>query len=205
MSRDTFELIWDKSSQNNTTLQFLIQCAPVIAGLKASNLLIVPKGSLETVRRLIGSSHISYKLLHEKCHKETYLIFNANQLTHYLCCQRTRALLKKLGYYNFQLTELLEFFSERYQKYQDNAASFPHEMGIFLQYPIEDVEGFIRHHGRNYLISGYWKVYQNPDEKERMFEEFEYAQEEICKLFLSGVSAKRIIMRYSKRFIRSIQ
>lgn len=38
---------------------------------------------------------------------------------------------------------------------------FPHEMGLLLGYPIEDVVGFMEHSGKEYLYSGYWKVYEN--------------------------------------------
>lgn len=36
---------------------------------------------------------------------------------------------------------------------------FPHEIGVFLGYPLEDVVGFIRNRGRNYTCCGYWKAY----------------------------------------------
>ena len=32
---------------------------------------------------------------------------------------------------------------------------FPHEIGIFLGYPLEDVVGFIENQGKNYTCSGY--------------------------------------------------
>lgn len=42
--------------------------------------------------------------------------------------------------------------------------SFPHEIGIFLGYPLEDVQGFITNRGRDALCSGYWKVYSDKNE-----------------------------------------
>ncbi len=32
---------------------------------------------------------------------------------------------------------------------------FPHEMGLLLGYPVEDVVGFMENNGKNYLYSGY--------------------------------------------------
>ena len=46
---------------------------------------------------------------------------------------------------------------------------FPHEIGLLLGYPFEDVIGFIENEGRNYLYSGYWKVYKNKEEKCKLF------------------------------------
>jgi len=35
---------------------------------------------------------------------------------------------------------------------------FPHEIGIFPDYPFEDIIGFIRNKGRNFKMCGYWKL-----------------------------------------------
>ncbi len=73
-----------------------------------------------------------------------------------------------------------------------------------IEYPIEDVEGFIFHQVRNYLHNGYWKDYHDLDGKKRLFEEFEYAKEQICKLYLSGINAEQILTHYSKINTKSI-
>ena len=44
------------------------------------------------------------------------------------------------------------------RRLQDEA-EFPHEIGLFLSYPPEDVQGFIDHHARDFKLSGLWKVY----------------------------------------------
>lgn len=36
---------------------------------------------------------------------------------------------------------------------------FPHEIGLFLGYPLEDVQGFIENHAEGYKCAGCWKVY----------------------------------------------
>lgn len=43
-----------------------------------------------------------------------------------------------------------------------NTKNFPHEIGIFLGYPLDDVIGFIEH--KPYYLVGDWKVYQNVNE-----------------------------------------
>ena len=35
---------------------------------------------------------------------------------------------------------------------------FPHEVGLFLSYPPEDVKGFIDHRACNFKCAGLWKV-----------------------------------------------
>lgn len=56
---------------------------------------------------------------------------------------------------------------------------FPHEIGIFLGIPACDVAGFVVNKGKNYLLNGYWKVYQNPDQARRVFGEFNQAKQKM--------------------------
>lgn len=48
-------------------------------------------------------------------------------------------------------------------------AEFPHEVGLFLGYPLEDVAGFIAHGGKYYTYCGCWKCYGDPEEARRRF------------------------------------
>jgi hypothetical protein len=70
---------------------------------------------------------------------------------------------------------------------------FPHEMGLLLGYPAEDVEGFITHQGAHCLCVGYWKVYANKERKLKIFEKFENAKESLIQLLSCGVSMGDII------------
>ena len=47
---------------------------------------------------------------------------------------------------------------------------FPHEIGLFLGYPIEDVVGFIRYAGKGCKLSGLWKVYGDAEAASRLFD-----------------------------------
>ena len=40
-----------------------------------------------------------------------------------------------------------------------NREDFPHEIGLFLSYPPEDVQGFIDNRAHNYKRICAWKVY----------------------------------------------
>lgn len=61
---------------------------------------------------------------------------------------------------------------------------FPHEIGIFLGYPIDDIEGFTA--GRKCLLSGYWKVYANPEKAERIFERYTKCRDALCRRVAGG-------------------
>lgn len=69
---------------------------------------------------------------------------------------------------------------------RQDRSDFPHEMGFFLGYPKEDVEGFIVNGGRNFLYAGYWKVYANRKAKISLFEKFENARETMITFVSNG-------------------
>ncbi len=67
-------------------------------------------------------------------------------------------------------TESERFFSEK-------GMGFPHEIGMFLGYPVADIRGFIENEGRKYLMIGYWKVYSNLSQARMIFKEYDRAKE----------------------------
>ena len=49
---------------------------------------------------------------------------------------------------------------------------FPHEIGLFLSYPPEDVRGFIENRAANYKLVGTWKVYGDVDKARETFKRY---------------------------------
>ncbi|MBQ8563202.1 MAG: DUF3793 family protein [Firmicutes bacterium] len=92
-------------------------------------------------------------------------VYRAKYLAAALSSPETAAFLQKYGYDEGltvaeALTRLREHMAEE---------DFPHEIGVFLGYPLADVIGFIENGGRNCVCSGCWKVYCNQQEAEKMF------------------------------------
>ena len=69
---------------------------------------------------------------------------------------------------------------------KDGRPSFPHEIGIFLGYPLDDVSGFIRNKGRNCKLIGHWKVYGDAVYARKAFEKFEKCSDVYKRLWESG-------------------
>jgi hypothetical protein len=97
-------------------------------------------------------------------------------------------MFQQAGYSNLSLDGVLKEFRIRYREYMETKNDFPHEMGLLLGYPTEDVEGFITHQGDHCLCVGYWKVYANKERKLKIFERFENAKESLIQLLSCGVS-----------------
>ncbi len=66
------------------------------------------------------------------------------------------------------------------------ADGFPHEIGIFLDYPLCDVRGFIENAGANCKCAGCWKVYGDEHEAKQRFHRYSKCREVYTKLWHSG-------------------
>jgi hypothetical protein len=174
-------------------MQMAMQCAPLITGLKISNLLNIRREDFISMQEIVKHSQFLWYLLFETEEKITVLLFHRDSLESYLGKQQVREMLHQAGYVNLSLDCVLKEFSIRYRWYMQTKNDFPHEMGLLLGYPAEDVEGFIMHQGDDCLCVGYWKVYANKERKLKLFERFEKAKESLIQLLSYGVSMGDII------------
>lgn len=183
MCKEVFEIV-QKMDLSKVETRLALQCAPVIMGIKLSNLLIIlSKDEKEVSRIFEGTGLIHYRLLRQK-DRTIYLLFQKSKMDGHLKKKQVRQLLAEKGYMDFSLAGILRTFQRRYEDYINKKADFPHEMGLLLGYPIEDVRGFIENNGKNYIYTGYWKVYADLEEKKRIFDAYESAKEELI-IFLS--------------------
>lgn len=190
-------MVWEKKNKWLKE-QLAVQCAPLLAGLKPSNLLIIPAEQEEALRaNLRGTRFMSYQLT-EYDGKQVYLLYRANELVVYLTEPEVQRLLKELGYEMYGLHSLLQRVSEKYTAHKREKAEFPHELGLLLGYPAVDVRGFMEHDGKNFLYAGYWKVYGNVRETVSLFREFGRAKEFIVQLVAKGYSIADVTAMYHK-------
>lgn len=194
MSRETWEMI-QRLQTEEIELQLVLQCAPLLADLKISNLLIIAKSAVKSVEELLKDSDIScYPLMFDE-KKVTLFLYRREKLEAFLREDAVEQFLARQGYTDFELWVVLTRFREKYIAHRERHGEFPHEMGVLLGYPLEDVQGFMEHGGRNYLYSGYWKVYANTLSKRQMFQKFDAAGERLVHLLSCGVKLADIIKR----------
>lgn len=74
----------------------------------------------------------------------------------------------------------------------EHNSGFPHEIGIFLGYPLEDVRGFIAHQGRQYSLCGFWKVYGDSARAEQLFTQYRKCKDIYRALFEGGSSVLKL-------------
>lgn len=174
-------------------MQLAFQCAPVLMNYKISNLLIVEKEKIKQVVQLFQKTQLSCRLLMVSEEKSAFLVYRESELVSYLERAEVWALMEAFGYENRQLSKILKEFSRRYTQYVQADGEFPHEMGLLLGYPVEDVVGFIQNEGENFLYSGYWKVYTNLSEALEHFERYNQAKETAVRMISEGKDIFHII------------
>jgi len=69
---------------------------------------------------------------------------------------------------------------------------FPHEIGVFLGYPLEDVKGFIANKGKNCKCTGCWKVYCDADGAEQIFARYKKCHDTYMRLWRQGKSVRQL-------------
>lgn len=192
MSEEVIELV-NEIDADNISVQLALQCAPLLADLKISNMFSVKTSMLAKVKSVIGTMPISCYLLRQTEQRTVFLLYHKEKLQAYLQQKEIAAFLEEYGYFGEDLEHRLALFAKRYCDNMEHGAEFPHEIGVFLGYPLEDVKGFIYNHGRNSLCTGYWKVYANKQQKEEMFFRFERAKEFMIRMLFLGNDIKDIM------------
>ena len=141
-------------------------------------------------------------ILYENDRFGLIMIYQPDLLHHAITKKENWEFLKKYGYHFLKNnTEVsIAMLKRRYTNYQDGHAAFPHEVGVFLGYPIEDVQQFIQNKGRNYVICGYWKVYHNADAALKIFQQYH----EICDQAMETVHREGSIekVNYGKTLLK---
>ena len=187
MSKEVYEMI-TRLDRERIETHLVVQCAPMISGIKISNLFNVEKRLADQMRQVLEQSGISYYLLLDGEDKVTFLVYREDELKAYLMQDCVCRSMRKFGYRNLELAEVLDRFRKRYAECMGQKAEFPHEMGLLLGYPVEDVEGFVLNKGQNYLYCGYWKVYGHVEEKKALFEKYEEARKTLVQFLTKGMN-----------------
>ncbi len=71
-------------------------------------------------------------------------------------------------------------------------SKFPHEIGLFLGYPVGDVIGFMRSPEEGVMYTGFWKVYGDKDEALRTFARYRKCTEVYCRAHKKGRTLEQL-------------
>ncbi|MDE6863261.1 MAG: DUF3793 family protein [Eubacterium sp.] len=167
--------------------KYLIEhCAPTLASLKTANLFTYHLEAEEDISNYLDIWNSNFKdkgieLILLKKQKGFALIYVCRKarLQHDLNKEGVAEFLAEYGYENTDVNYAINRLKMRLSQYN----SFPHEIGIFLDYPLGDVIGFIDNAGENCKCTGCWKVYCNECEAVRTFAKYKKCREVYTRLW----------------------
>ena len=179
------------------SIDYVIQhAAPTLAGIKTGNLFPCTFAStqdmvrdLREVNRVLVPRGLRLLPLRRKDDRVLLYLFRPADLSRDLAGQEARRLLREAGYGD-DLTHLvcLRELTRRLREGED----FPHEIGLFLGYPPEDVAGFMTNRGKNCKCVGCWKVYENEEAAQKTFAKYKACTRVYCRQLASGIDIERL-------------
>lgn len=178
--------------------QIIRFCAPTLAGLKTASLfccdapdeaeLLGAAAPLEHFSCPEGPADASAAHLERRA---LIYLYRPKALARDLACEDAACLLNGSGYDGTEPSGCLRCLMGRLQCQKDG---FPHEIGLFLGYPPEDVRGFIENETRNYKFTGYWKVYGDEERSRALFDKFERCTRCYLASWARGTGVERLAL-----------
>lgn len=169
----------------NIIYKICYHCAPVILGIKSANTITILNTGLEDLYYIADKIKIELIKLYDDNQKSVLMLYKRKILENIINCGQTDILLKKFGYKNLNLDKKLMLLRYRFYEYKFYKKDFPHEMGLFLNYPPHDVIGFMKNNGKKNIFAGYWKVYENKADAANTFKRYDEAREFLLNVIFS--------------------
>ena len=117
------------------------------------------------------------------------LFYNEIFLSRVLSSKANSDFLNKFGYSrDMSLKDSLGLLKDRY--YYNFC---PHEMGIFLGIPLQDVKDFICKDRKECICCGYWKVYNNREYALRIFKNYDKSKHDFMKLIEKNIGIAKAV------------
>lgn len=187
-----------KSSIEDYVREHICLNAPVIAGLKPAAIFTV---SLEEKKMLEGLLSHCEDFRIETLHsgkKESILLYRKTVFFRHLENKSLQKFLSSLhlGYKEDKTESYLLLFKERFRQYKDEGAGFPHEVGIFLGYPPEDIRVYMKNPYQKAKLTGYWKVYSNEEAALKLFHSYDCCIRKFLQFLEEGFSLQNIVEIY---------
>ena len=175
------------------------QCAPTLAGIKTGSLFSCPCDSPEELRqevrrinrllagkglcllplRFDGGRALLYLYRPSRSYGANVVLVDGVYDDAYAEAVR---LLEEAGYPCHSAGQCVACLIRRLRESEE----FPHEIGLFLSYPPEDVRGFIENKACRFKCAGLWKVYGDEERAKELFRQYKRCTDRCCALWRAG-------------------
>lgn len=178
---------------------FLVEhCAPTFAGLKTGNLFRISYADIEVFREELrelngilkrkGLRAVPVRMTAEFA---LVYLYRPDFLKRDLGSEEATRLLKSLGYEPQSVNRSVAFLARMMREKE----VFPHEVGLFLGYPPEDVLGFMKSSREGVKCVGCWKVYGDETKARAAFWRFQRCREVFEENVQRGRKLEALIVR----------
>ena len=179
----------------------ILHGAPTLAGIKTGSLFRCEYESIEAMRaslrewnrRFSGRGLRVVPLTFEN-NKALLYLYRPQRLSRDLSDGAASRILSDCGYCEGSPERCLSCLAKRIRSNGD----FPHEIGLFLGYPPEDVTGFIEHRECDLKCVGCWKVYGDAAKAQKTFRLFRRCSELYRQRFQNGTPIERLTVAEHK-------
>lgn len=172
-------------------------CAPTLAGLKTGSIFSCTFAGqhamtdcLRRLNRTLGQKGLRVLPLRRRQNRVLIYVFRparlCRDLTDHAACQ----LLHDRGYRSLNAAACIAHLTRRLAE----NAEFPHEIGLFLGYPPEDVRGFIESRAEHFKCAGCWKVYGDDAAAQKQFIQYKKCTHVYCREFARGCPLERLTL-----------
>jgi hypothetical protein len=190
---------FNKKSSRNETLKYLaVKLAPTIFSVKPSVLLTLKDSKKNIANNLFTFYMQNKEYIRRTLNIEIFelkncgycakvMFFKKNLLQEAVYNEWRKEYLLEFGYSNCaKLEDCLELLKKRF-----NSEKFPHEIGVFLGYPLKDVEGFAKCPDHCQKVKkAPWKIFGDIKPSLRMIENHKNAQNSMKQIFDKQINFK---------------
>lgn len=170
-------------------------CSPTLAGMKTGNIFSCcfendeeMKDSIRCMNRRLVKKGLRIIPLRFREGRALIYVFRPSHLVQDFQNDTAYKILTELGYNVKMSNECVVHLMKRL----GGSEEFPHEIGLFLGYPPEDVWGFIENKAECCKLVGCWKVYGNVEAAKRTFAKYKKCTEVYCAHLANGKSIERL-------------
>ena len=176
-------------------LKLLYLCSPLIKAAKPSCLITLSPREASLLPEIFKHTGISVLRLSDSHGRIAFLLYRKSMIAKLIKKPANILFLRRYGYRHFFAQSVLSRFAGRYRSYTVGLLPFPHELGLLLGYPIFDVLGYLKYHGKYSLMNGYWQVYHKPEAAGRMFRYYDRLRYLAVTEYKCGATMREICRR----------
>lgn len=170
-------------------------CSPTLAGMKTGSIFVCRYDSADDMRRSVRHwnktlSGKGLRILPLRYSGSSALIYlyRPAKLRKDLADEQASRILRSCGY----PAEAPGRCIVRLVRRLSECGEFPHEIGLFLGYPPEDVGGFMENRACNCKCCGCWKVYGDAEAAQKTFAKYKKCTQVYCAQHANGKSIERL-------------